>query len=96
MRYAQRHNSNLSNNSNGSVTPLSRSRRVASIPSNIANANDRPLDGENDYKNDYKNDYNNKSSNKTNGKSENLFNFIIAKDLEDFKNGQPLSDLVCL
>ena len=87
MRYAQRHNSNLSNNSNGLVTPLSKARRVASIPSNISNANDKALNGENDYKNEY----NIKNHAKSNGKSENLFNFIIAKDLEHFKNGKILS-----
>ena len=73
----------MSNNSNGPVTPLSRSRRVASIPTNISNVSEKPLNGDNEYKNDY----NIKNSNKINGKSENLFNFVIAKDLEHFKNG---------
>lgn len=85
MRYAQRHNSNLSNNSNGSVTPLSRGRRVASIPSNISNANEKTLNGDDDYRNEY----NIKNQTKSNGKTENIFNFIIAKDLEHFKNGKP-------
>ncbi|CAG2164070.1 unnamed protein product [Oppiella nova] len=92
MRYAQRHNSNLSQNSTGSVVPLNRSRRVASIPSNIANNGEKSLNKEEEYNSD---DYKNiKNQIKSNGKSENLFNFIIAKDLDHFKNEKVIRVLV--
>ena len=88
MRYAQRHNSNMSTNSTSSAPPLNRARRVSSIPTNIAKSDEKVLNNDSfDYNsnNDYKNF---KNQIKSNGKSENLCNFIIAKDLDHFKNGK--------
>ncbi|XP_054163993.1 GTP-binding protein REM 1-like [Oppia nitens] len=94
MRYTQRHNSNMSTNSTGSAPPLNRARRVSSIPNNIAKTEEKVLNKETfDYNsnNDYKN-YKNQMKN--NGKSENDCNFIIAKDLDHFKNEKVIRILV--
>ncbi|CAG2113223.1 unnamed protein product, partial [Medioppia subpectinata] len=90
MRYTQRHNSNMSTNSTGAVLPLNKSKRVASIPSNIANTGDKILTKDEEYNNEY----NIKNQLKDSGKSENLFNFIIAKDLDHFKNEKVIRILV--
>jgi GTPase SAR1 family protein len=86
MRYGQRHNTN--NTVNGvSPTPLNKTRRVASIPSNMVSLeNGKVSNGDIDY--------NNRSPTKVNGKSVNLFNFIIAKDLDHFKNERVFRVLV--